>query len=216
VDVAPQKVDAANFFFPMNNKVQEYCIERTKEFNRISEDRKKLLLDISKLIPANKEINLLYVCTHNSRRSTFGQIWGETAANFYGFDKVKCFSGGTEVTAFHPNALNAIKSVGFEVTSESSIDNPRHEVRFSTEDKPITCYSKTFDDVSNPSENFLALMTCGHADDHCPHITGTLARVPLRYIDPKISDGTPQQDCTYADRCAEIAREMLYLFSKIK
>ena len=200
----------------MNNRVQEYCIERTKEFDQISEERKNLLLDVSKLIPANKEINLLYVCTHNSRRSTFGQIWGKTAASFYGFDKVDCFSGGTEVTAFHPNALKAIKGVGFEVSSEDKMDNPRHEVRISAENQAIICFSKTFDDDSNPKENFLALMTCGHADDNCPNIPGALARVPLRYVDPKISDETPQQDSTYADRCAEIAREMLFLFSKVK
>ena len=210
-----QVVDAANLV-SMIEKVKDYCVQRTQEFDQISSERKVLLLEIADLISVSKDLNLLYVCTHNSRRSTFGQIWGKTASNFYGFNKISCFSGGTEVTAFHPNAIEAIKQVGFEVESEQKDENPKHEIRFHKSRPPISCFSKTFDSTHNPSENFIALMTCGHADENCPHIPGALARKPLRYVDPKISDGTKDQAQTYADRCAEIAREMLYLFSRVK
>jgi arsenate reductase len=33
-------------------------------------------------------------------------------------------------------------------------------------------------------------------------------------VDPKVSDSTPQEAATYDERCAEIARELMYAMSK--
>ncbi len=59
-------------------------------------------------------------------------------------------------------------------------------------------------------------MTCDHADGNCPFIPEAAIRVPLRYQDPKISDGTAEAHDTYINRALEIGAEIMYIFSKIK
>ena len=41
------------------------------------------------------------------------------------------------------------------------------------------------------------------------------ARIPVRYEDPKIADGTPEQLAKYIERSEQICREMFYAFSKV-
>ena len=68
--------------------IQSFCNNLTPRFSEISEDRKQLLQKISHFIQTKKDsdqpINLVYVCTHNSRRSHFGQVWAAVAANYFG------------------------------------------------------------------------------------------------------------------------------------
>ena len=56
-------------------------------------------------------------------------------------------------------------------------------------------------------------MTCSQADRGCPIVYGSAARFSTPYVDPKVSDGTPEEVGTYDERCAEIARDMLYVMS---
>ena len=58
-------------------------------------------------------------------------------------------------------------------------------------------------------------MTCNHADENCPLIAGAEQRIPVTYIDPKVSDNTPNQKQTYHERSIQIATEMKFVFSKI-
>lgn len=51
---------------------------------------------------------------------------------------------------------------------------------------------------------------------HALFIPGADIRVPLRYEDPKIFDGTPEEVAAYDERCAQIAREMALLFKSVK
>jgi len=37
-------------------------------------------------------------------------------------------------------------------------------------------------------------MTCDHADQNCHVIKGAEIRIPLRYDDPKLFDGTAQEE----------------------
>ncbi|MDP5044790.1 MAG: protein-tyrosine-phosphatase, partial [Leeuwenhoekiella sp.] len=71
------------------------------------------------------------------------------------------------------------------------------------------------DDATNPQTGFAALMTCADADENCPFIPGAEKRLPLRYDDPKISDGTTQEEEVYAARSKQIATEMKYIFSTL-
>ena len=59
-------------------------------------------------------------------------------------------------------------------------------------------------------------MTCSDADQNCPVVLGAEKRISLPYVDPKISDGTPEESKVYDERCLQIAIEQLYVFSKIK
>ena len=59
-------------------------------------------------------------------------------------------------------------------------------------------------------------MTCPEADKSCPVVSGAALRVAIHFEDPKVADGTPQEASKYDERCAQIAREMFYLFSQVR
>ena len=204
----------------MYAKLKAICIELTQKFDEIPSERKELLGKISSYIQSKKDknepIQLMYVCTHNSRRSHFGQIWAAVASEFYAIKNVSTFSGGTEATAFNINAINALKEMGFDVQSKDESNNPVFEVRFSEISNPSICFSKVYDDTFNPTTNFAAIMTCGDAEENCPFIPGVELRIATTYNDPKEFDGTPLQDEKYRERSLQIALETLYVFSLIK
>jgi arsenate reductase (thioredoxin) len=184
----------------------------------ISQARKAILrhlIDfIQQKIDKGQEVNLNFICTHNSRRSQFSQLWAQTAA-FYYHIPVNCFSGGVEETAFNERAVASAKRSGFEINGAVS-DNPRYKVAFSKNTEPIAMFSKLYDDDTNPESNFAAIMTCSSADENCPYIPGTDKRISLLYDDPKEFDGTSKEATKYDERSGQIAAELFYVFSKIK
>ncbi|MGA1373243.1 MAG: protein-tyrosine-phosphatase [Flavobacteriales bacterium] len=160
---------------------------------------------------AGGQSDLVFICTHNSRRSHMAQLWAQAAAFHVGLNDVKTYSGGTEVTAFNPRAVAALERAGWTAEIEGTADrNPVR--RLSAAGVPAQrCWSKRYDDASNPPSGFIAVMTCSEADGACPVVFGASARFSLPYIDPKISDGTPEESDTYDARSAQIASEMLYV-----
>lgn len=202
----------------MFHLIQQRCDALVRNFVEIPAERKLLLEKISSYIKGkavNKEtVNLVYVCTHNSRRSHLGQVWAAVAAAYFGVEKIKAFSGGTEATAFHPNAIKALMSAGFEVKKTSESKNPVYEVYFS-ENSYTACFSKVYNDAENPAQNFAAIMTCSDADENCPFIPGCELRISTTYNDPKAFDNTVLQDEKYTERSNQIAMECLYVFSKL-
>jgi arsenate reductase len=156
---------------------------------------------------------LNFICTHNSRRSQFAQIWAQTAADYYNLP-VRCFSGGVEVTACNDRTVASLKRFGFDITTHG-LDNPKYQIRYSQVGKPITAFSKLFDDPENDTASFAAVMTCSHADENCPFIPGTEQRISVRYEDPKAFDDTSQEAEKYDERSVQIASEMFFVFSKI-
>lgn len=184
----------------------------------ISEERKailqELILYIQQKVDTGKRLNLNFICTHNSRRSQFSQIWAQTAADLNGIEAA-CYSGGVEVTAFNERAVDSIKRAGFRVT-KNGLENPKYFIFHSDDAEPIVAFSKIFDDSANAPTGFAAIMTCSHADENCPFIPGAEARIPVRYEDPKAFDGTPEESEKYDERSLQIASEMFYVFSKIQ
>lgn len=201
-------------------ELKRYIEETVQEFNQISEDRQSLLSDLSSYIKENQTagnpVQLTFICTHNSRRSHISQIWAQTAAAFYGIPNIYCYSGGTEATAFHPNAVAAMQRSGFTVDQTTEADNPIYHVHLGEGIKPITAFSKVYNQAPNPTGNYGAIMTCSSADDACPIVQGAAKRIPIRYDDPKAADNTSHQTTTYDERCRQIAREMLYAFLLVK
>ena len=192
-------------------------IEKAREQN-ISDERlavlKPMIEYIQTKIDQGKEVNLNFICTHNSRRSQFSQIWAQTAANYFGIPAL-CYSGGVEVTAFNERAVASIKRSGFRVSSKGD-SNPIYLISHSDDKEPIKAFSKLFDDPINRADQFAAVMTCSHADENCPFIPGTEKRIPVRYDDPKEFDGTPEEAERYDQRSMQIASEMFYTFSQVK
>jgi len=199
--------------------IENFCNQLTNSFHLISNERKLVLEKLSDYIKSKRSINepvyLIYICTHNSRRSHFGQIWADVAAHFYKIKNVNAFSGGTEATAFNINAINALKRLGFIVKSENQQKNATYLVYHDENSKPSICYSKKYDDPKNPQSDFAAIMTCSDAEENCPFIPGVELRIATTYHDPKAFDNTPEQDAKYDERCKQIALETLYVFSKV-
>ena len=199
--------------------IKTYCDNLTKDFSKIPAQRKEVLEEITQYIAKkntlNKPVNLVYICTHNSRRSHFGQVWAYVASKYYTIPNVHIFSGGTEATAFNVNAINALKRIGFDVNAITIEKNPTFHISFDEQENPIVCFSKVYDDAKNPQNEFAAIMTCSDAEENCPFIPGVELRIGTTYDDPKEFDNTPLQDAKYDERCRQIALETFYVFSKL-
>jgi len=189
-------------------------------FDNISNERKeelKPLIDyIQNRVTENSNVNLNFICTHNSRRSHLSQVWAQAASHHYNVKNVYCYSGGTEATALFPMAEKTLRNAGFEINKLSEEKNPVYSIKYSDNEPSIIGFSKKYDNSFNPKSEFAALMTCSHADENCPFIPGAEKRIPVRYDDPKAFDNSPQQEEKYEERSNEIATEMLYVFSQIK
>lgn len=200
--------------------LQNYLKDRTAEFDRISVERKAELKKIADYVKGQSEANqpskLTFICTHNSRRSHLSQIWAAVAANYYGLNDVETYSGGTEATAFNPRAIAAIERAGLTVSKVEDGKNPRYGVRFQKTGDPLICFSKVYDEAPNPKEDYCAVMTCSQADKNCPIVKGSALRVAIPFEDPKAADDKPEEQATYDERCQQICREMMYLFSQVK
>ena len=58
-------------------------------------------------------------------------------------------------------------------------------------------------------------MVCSSADASCPFVEGAAVRVSLPYLDPKVSDGTPEEAATYRAKSEEIGRELVWLMRTV-
>jgi arsenate reductase len=172
-----------------------------------------LVAYVREKISRGEDVNLNFICTHNSRRSQLAQVWAKVAAVYHGI-RIKTFSGGTEATAFNERAVASLRRSGFDVQA-SGTGNPVYTVLFSGDCQSLKCFSKRFDDPSNQVPHFAAVMTCSDADENCPFIPGAEQRIPLRYEDPKAFDDTPEESAGYDARSRQIATEMFYVFSRI-
>lgn len=222
-NVVESKLVKTTGVFP---ELESYIKARQADFGQLSAERKADLRRIAAYVQARRlahqPIRLTSLCTHNSRRSQMSQIWIAAAARYYGVEGVESYSGGTEATAFNPRAVAAVRRAGVQIEKLGSVAarevdaNPRYAVRFFEGDPSLICYSKTYRDAVNPTGEFCAVMTCSHADTNCPVVAGCELRVAITYDDPKVSDNSSDEIATYDERCRQICRDMLYLFSQVQ
>ncbi len=195
-------------------------INSLRYYQNITDDRKIVLQPLIEFIQGKidrqVDVNLNFICTHNSRRSHLSQIWAQTAAKYYQIPNVYCYSGGTEETALYPKIAETLNDQGFTIFKISNTDNPVYAVKYSDNDLPIIGFSKKYDNPFNPISDFAAIMTCSQADSGCPFIAGAEKRIPFTFEDPKVSDNTPEETKVYDSRSLEIAAELFYVFSMIK
>ena len=200
--------------------LRPYVKEVATELNKISAERRGVLDEVAATVAARLErgdnADLTFICTHNSRRSHMSQIWLQTAAVYYGLEKVHAWSGGTEVTACNCRTITAMRRVGFNIEDATKGDNPLYLVHYAGDRAPIRAYSKRYDADANPKRDFIALMTCSAADKSCPKVEGAIARYAIHYTDPRLCDDTPTETTAYNERCREIAREMFYIMSEVR
>jgi len=213
---APQAQSGANLL----PALRPYVDKVANELAAIPEERKIVLDEIATTIAARlddgHDADLTFICTHNSRRSHMSQIWAQTAARYYGLERVHAYSGGTQVTACNCRTITAMRSAGFAIQDATTGDNPLYLVRYAADRPPIRAYSKLYNADGNPRDGFIALMTCSVADKTCPLVEGAVARYAIHYTDPRLCDDTPTETAAYNERCHEIAREMFYIMSEVR
>lgn len=208
--------------------LKTYCQTLPSEFAKITDDRKKILKQIGDYIitqEQNKQKSqLTVICTHNSRRSQFGQVWLKIAAIYYSLssENIQTFSGGTEATACNIRTINALQRAGINVKAVEELgtpvtiaNNPRYEV-ITKVAVPFYLFSKKYDDSQNPQHNFCAILVCSQADEACPVVKGATKRIALPFEDPKKSDNLPTEIQSYDASCREIAREMFYVMAYVQ
>lgn len=197
------------------SRLGEYLIARLAEEAEIAADRREALERVAEAVVselrARGSVDLLFVCTHNSRRSHLGQVWAQLAAEHFRVRGMRTWSGGTEVTEFDRRAAAALERAGLVVESEQG-GNPVRLVRSDPAAEPMRCWSKHFQDPANPRDGVVAVMMCSSADRACPSVPGARHRLVVAYDDPKKFDGTERETAAYDDRCRQIAREMLSVF----
>jgi len=192
----------------------------TKQFDRIPPDRqselREIALYVKSKLAASEVPQLTFICTHNSRRSQLAQVWAQTAAAYYDVPAVKTYSGGIEVTACNIRTVRAMRRAGFSVVQAGGGANPVYLVQYSDSAEPLRAFSKLYNQDGNPTSNYIAIMTCGQADESCPVVEGSSMRVGVHYVDPKEADGKRGEEAAYDERCEQIAREMFYVMSLVK
>lgn len=210
-------METANFY----HLLSEYCATLPAEFAAIPTQRQAKLQELGNYFyrkrKAGEPVQVTVICTHNSRRSHMGQLWLLAAAAWYGIEGVSAYSGGTQSTAFHPNAVAALRRAGFLITpTTSQVPNPIYEARYTEQQEPMIMYSKTYDDNVNPHVHFAAVMVCSEADAACPFVPGADERFALPFHDPKDYDGTPMETGKYDEACRLIARDLFFAVQHAK
>jgi arsenate reductase (thioredoxin) len=208
-------------------KVRQHSDLLTTSYDMIGETHRlagqKLVDWIAKNYRQGKPLDVVVVCTGNSRRSMLGATMGNIAAAYYGMPEVRFHSGGTAPTAFNARTVNTLKEIGVEVEptgkeaarGEPNTANPVYRVRWGSPGEtglpPLeaTEFSKHYGDPTNPQEGFAALMVCGEADAACPFVKGAALRVSMPYLDPKIYDSGAYESAKYAERRDDMGRLML-------
>lgn len=203
----------------MTSALESYIRQLAQSTSTIPNERVNLLEEIASYIAyqhkEGRPINLVFICTHNSRRSHLSQIWAATLAFHFDIDGVDTYSGGTEATAFNIRAVNALHKAGFGVINPGGT-NPHYAVNFHREAKTLIAYSKVYDAPENPKTGFAALMTCSEADEACPIVLGADVKYALLYDDPKEADDTPWEADAYEERLKQIGTEIYYLMKQAK
>ncbi len=171
---------------------------------------------IAKNYRDDQPLNVIFVCTGNSRRSMLGASMGNLAAAYYGLDKLRFYSGGTAPSAFNSRTIKALREIGFRIdeTGEEALPgdtktrNPKYLVKWGESLEAIE-FSKHYSDTANPSTGFAAVMVCTEADGECPTVKGAAVRISMPFLDPKLFDDDPVEPRKYAERRDDIGRVML-------
>ena len=208
---------AAGQLFPSLSRNAERLSQET---SAIGAQRTQLLEQAAQQIvarfKAEEPLHFSVVCTHNARRSQMGQAWLNALASFHGLSNVHAYSAGTETSAFHPNAVKALQSMGFQIKEASQGPNPHYLTQIGAAAPSFEQFSKTLDDASIPKEHLVAIMVCRSADEACPFVPGASLRLSIPFEDPGKTDQTPEAPAAYLATSEEIGRSFNHLIAAVK
>lgn len=202
-------------------KIQDQIQNHFLEFENIAPERRHDLQNLAvwmqQQLLHNQYLNIIVICTHNSRRSHLGQALLAIAADYYQVSGINAYSGGTEATAFNYRMVNAFRETGIHVIKITEGENPKYNIDWGDLDtqRLHNIFSKPYNHEVNPQNNFMAILVCDSADQNCPIVTGASKRVSLPYKDPKDFDDTEIESSAYIEKIHEMGREFFYLISLI-
>lgn len=110
---------------------------------------------------------VLFVCTHNSARSQIAEGY----LNARHGDRYRAFSAGTVRTEVHPLAVEVMREVGIDISTQRS---------------------KTLDEFSGQSFD-IRVSLCSPAQGICPIFPGAGSTIHKSFPDPSRYDGSPDE-----------------------
>ena len=123
--------------------------------------------------PANKPLEILFLCTGNSCRSQMAEGWARALKG----SSINAYSAGVEPKGLHPLAV--------KVMAEAGVDISKH-------------YSKTTEDIG-PVEFDYVVTVCGHANENCPIFPGKAKKIHVGFEDPpKLTKDMPDGEAKLA------------------
>lgn len=186
------------------------------DVSEISPDRKTFLDPLKDLMELHKkegsQINLNFVCTHNSRRSQFAQIWGSIFMSMSGISG-EVVSSGTEKTQVHENVIETLLEIGFRVIPRKGKEI-KNVVFHSFNQNPVKLYSKTIEELD--LDSFAHIFVCSQAKETCPVILSDSKSYYLPFEDPGSHDQSQNPIHHYIKSAQEIATELYYVFGLMK
>ena len=184
--------DKLNSFF---SEINKYLPEKDKKTHLDS-----IISEIKEgLINTN---NIIFLCTHNSRRSQLCQIWGYILAKIYKVDLI-FNSAGSEKTEVHENIFYCLSYLGIKAENNKVI----------FKDLIINLHSKTLNEIKE--DKFIAIMTCSDAEKSCPNDPRSIKNIKMLYEDPKKFDGTEKEKEEYLKTSNSIAKDLNYIIKNL-
>jgi len=203
----------------MYPQIERYLAERVAEFGSIPRTRQRTLASLRKWVVARRDagdtIRLMFVSADNSRRSLMAQALAFAASCNYGLDGLTAHSGGAEPTSLNIRALGALRRAGFAASTRDDSSNPTWMFRFDRDLDPVELFSKRLRHPSNPRKDLCVIMISSEAEKVVKKVSGADVTLSLHYSDPRRADGSADEVDVYDACCAQIAREMAWVFARL-
>lgn len=184
----------------------------------VDEARKIIIDQIVQSIQEQKErVQLLFICTHNSRRSQACELWAQTWKDFYKLTNLDLHSAGIKRSTFNYRMADAARRSGFRVELHRT-DQEETYLITSPFDKASTkgYHSIQLDDKMVPNTNVISVVTCPHVWKKFTPVKGEVSHFYLPYEDPNWYDGQVNESELYAELFSKIGSEMKYLMKRLK
>ncbi len=197
-----------------------YARDLYPEYDKIPFERKAVLEEIANYIIGAQQLDnaakIIFIETDQKARSVLIHAWTTAASYYYGIENVKIHSGGINASAISQYAIKALEKAGFIIYKIQGGNNPKYEIKYSYNIKPLILKSIKYNDKLNPGTDFGSIIVCSNADVNLPFVKGNNFRTSLYYLDPSAYDGTSDASDLYLEKSREIAIEMFYLFYVLK
>lgn len=132
---------------------------------------------------------IYFLCTGNSCRSQMAEGWAKKHLNQ---DEWEVRSAGIEAHGLNPNAVNAMKEVGIDISNQTS----------------------DIIDIEILNNATLAVTLCGDAKDKCPVTPPKVKREHWGFDDPARAEGTEEEKWAVFQRVRDEIGERIKRFAE--